>query len=329
MGTDTADPMMHDTDGDRPRDRFAAEDHQGLRCDTSMPDTSAQRAEIAAYLDAVAVRAGRPFTWDSTRWDIWCGVDALDRRAADPGYLARDVRVWRDVAEATGAVAFHDRPGSSFDVVVHPRHKDAAEAVIADAVRAWGERGSARTQAVVDDVHEGALRRAGFRRVEIGVGTIHELVTTPLRRVVLPPGYTVRDIRHTGDHHARLVCMAQAFQGEDRVPTEAAYPRADLPGYRAELDLAVIAPHGLAVATCFGFVPGGGVPAVIEGVGTTPGSRGLGLATAAVAQCLNLLAQRGEERVTATGWSAEANALYRDLGQTGTSRIDGWILGSA
>lgn len=120
--------------------------------------------------------------------------------------------------------------------------------------------------------------------------------------------------------------MAQAFQGDEWVSKDAAYPRADLPGYRGELDLAVIAPHGLAVATCYGFIPGGGAPAVIEGVGTRPGSRGLGLATAAVAHCLNLLAEQGEERATATAWSPESNALYRDLRPTRSHRIDGWVL---
>jgi GNAT superfamily N-acetyltransferase len=341
MGTDTADPITRGTDDDGPGDGFGAGrdagDHrgpsrdQGLSRDLSVPDTVAQRAEIAAYLDAVARRAGHPFTWDSTRWDVWCGADALARRLDDPGYLGRAVRVWRDSEHEIVAVALHDRTGGSFDVVVDPARRDTAEAVIADALRAWGDGDGdgARTQAVVDDVHEDALRRLGFRPLDAGLGVIHEFSTTTLRRVVLPPGYTVRDMRHTGDRRARLVCMAQAFQGEDRVAKDAAYPRADLPGYRGELDLAVIAPHGLAVATCFGYVPGGGAPAVIEGVGTRPGSRGLGLATAAVSRCLNLLADRGEHRATATGWSPEANALYRHLRPTRTRVIDGWVLESA
>jgi hypothetical protein len=152
---------------------------------------------------------------------------------------------------------------------------------------------------VVGDVHEDALRRLGFRPGEAGVGTIRELSTTPPRRVVLPPGYTVRDILHTGGRRVRLACMAQAFLGEDGVPKDATYPRADLPGYRPGLDLAVIAPHGIDVATCFGFVPGAG---------------------------LDRLAERGVSHATATGWNPEANAVYRGLLPTRSRRIDAWVL---
>jgi GNAT superfamily N-acetyltransferase len=326
MGTDATRMISHDTD-DNGRGRASeVGGHGGVARDASVLDSAARRAEIASFLDAVTVALGHPVCWDSTRWDVWSGVDVLDRRVRNPEHLGRNVRVWRDGEDVIVAIAVHERPGSAFDVVVHPAWVDAAEAVIADAVSAWGEAGTARTQAVVGDVHEDALRRLGFRPVEAGVGMIHELTTTPPRHVVLPPGYTVRDILHTGGRRARLVCMAQAFHGEDWVPKDAAYPRADLPGYRPELDLAVIAPHGLAVATCFGFVPGAGAPAVIEGVGTRPGSRGLGLATAAVAECLDRLAERGVSHATATGWNPEANAVYRGLLPTRSRRIDAWVL---
>jgi GNAT superfamily N-acetyltransferase len=326
MGTDATRVISHDTDDNGRRRASEVGGRGGVTRDESVLDSAAQRAEIASFLDIVTVALGHPGCWDSTRWDVWWGVDVLDRRVSNPEHLSRNVRVWRDGEHVIVAIAVHERPGSAFDVVVHPAWVEAAEAVIADAVSAWGEAGTARTQAVVGDVHEDALRRLGFRPVEAGVGMIHELTTTPPRHVVLPPGYTVRDILHTGGRRARLVCMAQAFHGEDWVPKDAAYPRADLPGYRPELDLAVIAPHGLAVATCFGFVPGAGAPAVIEGVGTRPGSRGLGLATAAVAECLDRLAERGISHATATGWNPEANAVYRGMLPTRSRRIDAWVL---
>lgn len=326
MRTDATRVISHDTDDNGRGGASEVGGHGGVARESSVLDSPARRTAIASFLDAVTVDLGHPGCWDSTRWDVWWGVDVLDRRVRNPEHLSRNVRVWRDGEDVVVAIAVHERPGSAFDVVVHPAWVDAAEAVIADAVSAWGEAGTARTQAVVGDVHEDALRRLGFRPVEAGVGMIHELTTTPPRHVVLPPGYTVRDILHTGGPRARLVCMAQAFHGEDWVPKDAAYPRADLPGYRPELDLAVIAPHGLAVATCFGFVPGAGAPAVIEGVGTRPGSRGLGLATAAVAECLDRLAERGVSHATATGWNPEANAVYRGLLPTRSRRIDAWVL---
>ena len=326
MRTDATRVISHDTDDNGRGGASEVGGHGGVARDASVLDSPARRTAIASFLDAVTVDLGHPGCWDSTRWDVWWGVDVLDRRVRNPEHLSRNVRVWRDGEDVVVAIAVHERPGSAFDVVVHPAWVDAAEAVIADAVSAWGEAGTARTQAVVGDVHEDALRRLGFRPVEAGVGMIHELTTTPPRHVVLPPGYTVRDILHTGGRRARLVCMAQAFHGEDWVPKDAAYPRADLPGYRPELDLAVIAPHGLAVATCFGFVPGAGAPAAIEGVGTRPGSRGLGLATAAVAECLDRLAERGISHATATGWNPEANAVYRGLLPTRSRRIDAWVL---
>ena len=326
MRTDATRVISHDTDDNGRGGASEVGGNGGVARDASVLDSPARRTAIASFLDAVTVDLGHPVCWDSTRWDVWWGVDVLDRRVRNPEHLSRNVRVWRDGEDVVVAIAVHERPGSAFDVVVLPAWVEAAEAVIADAVSAWGEAGTARTQAVVGDVHEDALRRLGFRPVEAGVGMIHELTTTPPRHVVLPPGYTVRDILHTGGPRARLVCMAQAFHGEDWVPKDAAYPRADLPGYRPELDLAVIAPHGLAVATCFGFVPGAGAPAVIEGVGTRPGSRGLGLATAAVAECLDRLAERGVSHATATGWNPEANAVYRGLLPTRSRRIDAWVL---
>ena len=133
-----------------------------------MLDSAARRTEIASFLDAVTVPPGQPTVWDSTRWDVWWGVDVRDRRVRNPAHLSRNVRVWRDGEDVIVAIAVHERPGSAFDVVVHPAWAGSAEVVIADAVGAWGEAGTARTQVVVGDVHEEALRRLGFRPVETG-----------------------------------------------------------------------------------------------------------------------------------------------------------------
>ncbi|PVU81783.1 hypothetical protein DDP54_14400 (plasmid) [Cellulomonas sp. WB94] len=187
MGTDATGVISHDTDDDRRGTSVEVPGYGDVARDAGILDTPALRAEIATFLDAATVLLARPVCWDSTRWNVWWGVDALARRAGDPDHLSQNVRVWRDGHGVIVAIAVHERPGPTFDVVVHPAWVDVAETVVSDAVSTWGEGGAARTHAVVGDVHEDALRRLGFRPGEAGVGTIHELSTTPPRRVVLPP----------------------------------------------------------------------------------------------------------------------------------------------
>ena len=144
MGTD-ASVISHDTDDQRRGGSAEVSADGGVARDASGLDTPALRGEVATFLDTVTVLLERPVCWDSTRWDVWWGVDMLEWRAGDPHHLSSNVRVWRDGRGAIVAVAVHERPGRRFDVVVHPAWAEVAEAVVSDALSTWGESGAART----------------------------------------------------------------------------------------------------------------------------------------------------------------------------------------
>ncbi|GAA3939912.1 hypothetical protein GCM10023085_21740 [Actinomadura viridis] len=254
----------------------------------------------------------------TSRWHIgeltWYRHQHLDRDRSLPTAL------WESGGEVL-AWAWAD-PSGSLDLQLDPDRPELAEEVLA-----WFEEvaeGDARTVTVLDAETDliATLRRHGYRERTGAPFFIHlrrDLDGLPEPRV--PGGYTLRPVRGPGDAAARAAVHRAAFSRPDapsRV-TGAAYERMmGVWPYRAGLDWLVEAPGGMPAAFCLVWLDEHNREAVLEPVGTDPGHRRRGLASAAVLGALRAARDLGAEtaRVAARGDDdhPSARATYRSVG---------------
>ncbi|MFI0349512.1 GNAT family N-acetyltransferase [Actinomadura sp. 9N407] len=222
-------------------------------------------------------------------------------------------------------------------------HHDPAYPELVDEILRWFDetaQGDRRTVTVLDAETDliDALRRHGYRE-ETGTGDeeghhdedpffIHlrrDLAGLP--EPVVPAGYTLRPVRDERDAAVRAAAHRAAFSRPDAPSkvTEASYARMmGIWPYRTDLDWLVEASDGTPVAFCLVWPDEHNREAVLEPVGTDPGHRRLGLASAAILGALHTARGLGMEtaRVAARGDEAypSARATYRSLGFRRTGR---------
>ncbi|MEW2355088.1 GNAT family N-acetyltransferase [Spirillospora sp. NPDC029432] len=214
-------------------------------------------------------------------------------------------------------------------------HLDPAHPDLLDEILAWFDGiapdGGPRTVTVLDaetGLIEG-LRRHGYREdTAPGPFFVHlrrDLAGLPEPEV--PAGYTLRHVRDARDAEVRAAVHRAAFSRPDAPSkvTGAAYER--LMGvwpYRNDLDWLVEAPDGTPAAFCLVWADEHNREAVLEPVGTDPGHRRRGLASAAILAALRAARGLGMEtaRVAARGDDAypSARAAYASVGFRRTGR---------
>lgn len=229
--------------------------------------------------------------------------------------------LWEDGGE-TVAWAWAKLPGQ-LDL-----HLDPAHAGLADEILGWFDEvaeGPGRTVMLLDTETDlmDVLRRHGYRERIEGPFFIHlrrDLADLPEPKV--PDGYTLRPVRDESDAEARAAVHRAAFSlpglppskvtGESYLQVMRAWP------YRTELDWLVEAPDGTPAAFCLVWPDEHNAVAALEPVGTDPGHRRLGLASAATLAALHAARRLGAEsaRVCARGDDGHpsARATYESLG---------------
>ncbi|MFI0447348.1 GNAT family N-acetyltransferase [Actinomadura sp. 6N118] len=220
----------------------------------------------------------------------------------------------------TVAWTWANLPNGSLDLQLDPAHPE-----LADEILAWFAETGGRAVTVLEDetaMIEALLRR-GYREWT-GLFFIHlsRSLADPLPEPAVPDGYTLRPVRSENDAEARAAVHRAAFTLPDgppsRVTTESyrnimrAWP------YRPELDWFVTAPDGTPAASCLVWLDERNKVAILEPVGTDPGHRRLGLASAAILGALRTARDLGAEtaRVCARGDDAypSARATYMSVG---------------
>jgi ribosomal protein S18 acetylase RimI-like enzyme len=256
---------------------------------------------------------------DTSRWHlgelVWFRFQHIGREAE-----------WRtclwEHGEQVVAWAWVKLPGQ-LDLQVDPAHIGLA----AEILRWFDDvaEGDGRAVTVLDAEADliDVLRRGGYREQTTGPYFIHlrrSLAELPEPRI--PDGYTLRSVRGESDAGARAAVHRAAFSRPDRPPSGVsagsylrvmrAWP------YRAELDWLAEAPDGAPAASCLGWLDERNRVAVLEPVGTDPGHRRRGLASAATLGALHAARRLGAEyaRVCARGDDAypSARATYEALG---------------
>jgi ribosomal protein S18 acetylase RimI-like enzyme len=207
-------------------------------------------------------------------------------------------------------------------------HVDPAHAEVAGEILRWFDDvadGDGRTVTVLDAeadlIH--VLRRDGYHERTTGPYFIHlrrSLVDLPEPRI--PDGYTLRSVRGESDAGVRAAVHRAAFSRPGGPPSSVSadgYLRVmRARPYRAELDWLVEAPDGTPAASSLGWLDEHNRVAVLEPVGTDPGHRRRGLASAASLAALHAARRLGAEsaRVCARGDDdyPSARATYASLG---------------
>ncbi|GAA3474132.1 GNAT family N-acetyltransferase [Nonomuraea roseola] len=194
---------------------------------------------------------------------------------------------------------------------------DPAHLTLAEEILSWS---GASTVTLLDAEKELAdvLLRRGHEERTGGPFFVHlarDLADLPSPS--LPAGYTLRAVRDERDAGARAAVHAAAFSpsrvtAESYLQVMAAWP------YRPELDWLVESEEGEPVAFCLVWLDEVNQVAVLEPVGTDPGHRRRGLATAAVLGALHAARQLGARsaRVCARGDDdyPSARATYESIG---------------
>ncbi|MFG2003717.1 GNAT family N-acetyltransferase [Spirillospora sp. NPDC048911] len=221
----------------------------------------------------------------------------------------------------TAAWAWANLPDGSLDLQLDPAHPE-----LADEILTWFAETGGRTVTVLDDETAmiEALLRHGYQERTEGPFFLHlgRSLADPIPEPAVPDGYTLRHVRSEDDAEARVAVHRAAFTlpggPPSKVTTESyrnvmrAWP------YRRELDWFVTAPGGTPAAFCLVWLDERNKVAILEPVGTDPGHRRLGLASAAILGALRTARDLGAEtaRVCARGDDAypSARATYMSVG---------------
>jgi GNAT superfamily N-acetyltransferase len=277
---------------------------------------------MRAYSGPADLRAMQDLTrhlGPDARWHI--GELVWMRHQHGDASLAWPTALWDGDGDGLAAWAWMSGPGD-LDLHLDPARPGLLEEILRWAGKAGA--GGPLTVTVLNEETEiiGSLRRRGFAEVTSGPFFVHlrrGLDDLPEPRV--PAGYTLRPVRDESDAPARAAVHRAAFSmpGAPSKVTDAAYARMmGVWPYRAGLDWLVEAPDGSPAAFCLVWLDEVTGEAVLEPVGTDPGHRRLGLASAAILGALRTARDLGAERarVAARGDDAypSARATYQAVG---------------
>ncbi len=253
----------------------------------------------------------------ASRWHpgelVWLRLHAIGREAqwnTSLWYFREQLVAW----------AWARQP-AHLDLQLDPEHIELADDILRwfDDVTA-AEAG--RTVTVLD-AETGlidALRRNGYREQTDGPFYVHlGRDLTDLPQPELPGGYTLHSMLGVSDADARARLDRAAFSQPPDTLNGVRYREIMRTWpYRPELDRFVAAPDGTPAAFCLAWLDEQNRVAVLEPVGTAPGHRRLGLATAAILSALQAAETLGADyaRVCARGNDDHraARSTYESLG---------------
>jgi ribosomal protein S18 acetylase RimI-like enzyme len=226
------------------------------------------------------------------------------------------IRLWLEDGD-TAAFGWLWTRRRQLDFAVHPEHSELAGEVLAwaggDAERTWALDADRQT---VDAILAAGYERDDRRWYEHHARALEDEVEAP----TLPRGYAVRTVRGAVDLERRVAVHRAAFH-PSRVVTKSYARLMRTWPYRPDLDHVVQAPDGSFAAFCLGWLDEDNRAGLLEPVGTHPGHRRLGLASAVCLATLRALRDRGARHavVLSDGGSA-ATPLYESIGMRVAAR---------
>lgn len=262
-------------------------------------------------------------SWHVARWDYWRWPGA---ESWGHGPLEGRVFIWETEEGRMAAVLNPESPGNAF-FQIHPGWHtprlvnamlDTAETRLA-TTNEQGQRSLTAWADSQDALLQELLARRGY-----GVGADTEYrhrrdLTQPLPEVTLPPGFTVRALGDREELPARAWYAWKAFNPATpeeefvKLGWEWYLDIQRCPLYRRDLDLVVVAPNGELASFCDIWYDDTSRSAIIEPVATYGPYQRRGLARAVMLEGMRRVQRLGATVIFVSGYSAEANRLYRSL----------------
>jgi ribosomal protein S18 acetylase RimI-like enzyme len=250
-------------------------------------------------------------------------------RATSAGDLLADSWAWPRDDASLAAFAWLDAPDVA-DAMIAP---DASSSVLHDALD-WLEaecrvRGWPHVSVVAVDGDRDRIETLLQRSYAIGDGgnaRFSMQLTPSPDAIALPDGYTLRHVSTPGDIALRADIESRAYSGNVSADTWRSFQER-LPGYRADLDLLVVAPDGTGASAITCWYDPTTRCGEIEAVGTVPEHRRRGLCRALIVGGLRRLCDAGATHavVQTRIANAPARALYPSCGFTPAGIDRAWV----
>jgi len=214
-------------------------------------------------------------------------------------------------------------PGQgSADILLHPQHRDAEPFMLAYAEEhlrqpAADDKPASLMQSSLDSdtLRNELLAQHGFERSNDFLAANRWVLDAPPPPPQLPPGFAFSSMAVLRDYEARVQVHRAAFH-PSRLTLDMYMRARQMPTYRPELDLVVVAPNGdLAAFTVLWFEPENRV-ALFEPVGCHPAYQRRGLGRALLYEGLRALHELGAAAAYVNSWldNSPGALLYRAAG---------------
>ena len=261
-------------------------------------------------------------SWDYCRFESWYYRLHAVEHQDDPGFFSRNLELWLDEGQNLLGLAISESGETDYDLICPPRNLHLAGPMI-DWVDRTRSQSDSKLTLSISETDQGLQEAAAGRGYEKS-GRNYFKFDYDLDRVELgyrlEPGFEIVAAAHEGfDHQSRIALIKNSFK-RDSYPPQKHFNTMRAPSYRAALDLSVMAPDGVHVSYCLGWINRLTGWGMVEPVGTHSGYRRRGLASAVIKECFKRMQGLGVKTVRICG----SSPLYDTLNPVAKRGIHFW-----
>jgi mycothiol synthase len=242
-------------------------------------------------------------------------------RKYSPGEI---VRIWEDTGGQVVGWAMIYPVWNSYEVLLHPEYRQHR---LAQDILGWAEHeiikyiGNSEQpdKPIQLDVFDGdaaritLLEQRGYSRHEHRETISSRPLDQPVPKPRLPDGFSIRSMQGEQEADKLVTLINDSFGWHWTVEDYRKVMHS--PGYRAENEMAVIAPDGRFASSCILLPDTHNSMGMVENVGTSRDFRRLGLATALLNSAMQRMQTQGFSVAMVPHSAAlEATALYTSVG---------------
>jgi GNAT superfamily N-acetyltransferase len=183
-----------------------------------------------------------------------------------------------------------------------------------------------------DTIRQEVLQQRGYTRFDGPESTEYQrsrLFSLPIPDEPLAEGYAMRALGDINELPSRSWASWRAFHpdlpDEDYKGWDWYLNLQQIPLYRRDLDMVVIAPDGQVAAFCTVWYDDVTRTGYFEPVGTVPEHQRKGLGKAVMREGMRRLKRMGAVQATVAGYSVAANALYSSVMSWDYELLEPWV----
>ncbi len=278
-------------------------------------DNEAGLSELLDFLSTTYPLNGWLHNWSLNRMGDWRFGGNSIRAKTDPGFFARNVRLWDQGQELVGfSVAEY---GDLVFLQVHPHHRGVEADMLRWNEECWGkDREKVQVAAFeVDAWRQSLLIARGYRRTETA-GVVRKYDSfLSAREPQLPPGFRIMSLAEFGDEDSYIEAVRTSFR-RDMLDRTWFSSKVKAPGYSHGWNICVISPDNRVASFADVRIDSVGGYAEIDPIGTIPDLQKMGLAKNCLRECFRRLAKAGirDVHIGSAPPPDHSNRLYDSLG---------------